>query len=69
MQKEDSIHETLFVKKDSLIKNEIKPKVKAKKTTPKITWQKDSLSREEPKKIVVVKRQIIKKDTVYVEKK
>lgn len=66
---EDSIHETHFVKKDSLIKNEIKPKVKAKKITPKITLQKDSLSVEEPKKIVVVKRQIIKKDTVYVEKK
>jgi RNA polymerase sigma factor (sigma-70 family) len=71
-QPKDSIKTNTIVetiKKKQIIKKDETP-IKVKIKTPKFIIKKDSIKEElEAPKVVVIKKQIIKKDTIYVEKK
>ncbi len=61
IKEEDTIIEKLLIKKEKLV-------LKTKVETPKKSIKKDSIVEPEVPKVVVIKKQIIKKDTIYVEK-
>jgi RNA polymerase sigma factor (sigma-70 family) len=67
--KRDTINNTLIIepKKQTIKKNKLVAKVNKTLLTEKKPLNKDSVDKVEPQKVVVIKKQIIKKDTVYVQ--
>lgn len=66
--KEDTVIEKPVVNKEDMLLKANKPATIKKVKSPKIIEAKDSLIEPETPKVVVIKKQIIKKDTIYVEK-
>lgn len=67
--KTDTINNKLLIEpeKQTNKKNEFVSKTTATILPEKITLNKDSVDKKEPQKVVIIKKQIIKKDTVYVQ--
>lgn len=66
--KDDTVIEKPHIKKEEIVLKTNKSLNINKVKTPKTIVKKDSIAEPEVPKIVVIKKQIIKKDTIYVEK-
>jgi RNA polymerase sigma factor (sigma-70 family) len=66
--KNDFIIEKPLIKKEEIVLKTNKSQTINKAKTPKIIMKRDSIAEPEVPKVVVIKKQIIKKDTIYVEK-
>ncbi len=55
-------------KKQTIKKNEFVKKATTTILPEKINLKNDSVNKKEPQKVVIIKKQIIKKDTVYVQR-
>ena len=64
----DKIDEKAIFEKEKPVLLKNSQKIKAKIITPTLMKLKDTITEPEAPKVVVIKKQIIKKDTIYVEK-